>query len=208
MSDVIKVYKIKDTKTGLFKCANGSWSRTGKTWNSLGNLKNSLHHYQDTDYKTGDYRFDLPEPHLVIIEIEVVQTESNSKSVHDFVVEERRKAELAKKYGSSLVDLIERIEEQGLRDKFKWVLYGGNGYNYVTRENETTFSEIMEGCKRLGLKANRDYKKASRDREGGAVAFVNKTHAMQIRLGISGKINSFDINQLIETNLDETEAVS
>ena len=206
MSDVIKVYKIKDIETGLFKCANGSWSKTGKTWNSLGNLKNSLHHYQDTDYKTGDYRLDLPEPNLVIIEIEVVQTESNSKTVQEFVLEERRKARLAKDYGSSLVNLIERIEDQGLRDKFKWVLYGGNGYNYTTRENETTFSDMMDECRRLGLKANRDFKKASRDREGGAIAFVNKTHAMQVRLGISGKVSSFDINQLIETNLDEAEA--
>lgn len=39
-----KVYKIRDKNTGLFSCGGDGprWSRVGKTWSSMGNLKNHL----------------------------------------------------------------------------------------------------------------------------------------------------------------------
>jgi hypothetical protein len=68
----VKVYRILDTKTGLFSkgssYANVSlrrWSKRGKVWNSIGSLKNHLNLYKK-----------IPE-HWTVVEYEIEEVEAS-----------------------------------------------------------------------------------------------------------------------------------
>jgi hypothetical protein len=61
------VYKIRRKSDGLFSTGGMSpnWSKTGKTWNAIGHLKNHLHqfdHIYDYNRETGQsfYRDETP----------------------------------------------------------------------------------------------------------------------------------------------------
>lgn len=45
----MKIYKIRRKSDGLFSTGgvSPSWSKTGKTWNQIGHLKNHLNQFKD-----------------------------------------------------------------------------------------------------------------------------------------------------------------
>lgn len=199
MGKVVKVYKVKDLETGLYRTAGGGWSSTGKTWNNLGHLKSSLTNegYYNPSKK------EAPGPEEVIIEIIVQETEGNTIPVRDLIMRERKMIELEKKYGGPFKDLVRRIEDQGLNDQFQWVLTAKGKWNRARQAIEGDFEELFKIIKSFKLKQHIDYKKASTYNEGGAVAFSKKSDAMKVRLAMQGKVQGIDIKNYIETNLDE-----
>jgi len=48
----MKVYKIRDKNTGLFSTGGTQpdWNKEGKTWMSIGHIKNHLHQFIYTEY--------------------------------------------------------------------------------------------------------------------------------------------------------------
>lgn len=85
MSDTITIYKIRSREDGLYSCGgmDPSFSKKGKTWNSVGSLKNHLNIVSDTSvYADCD-----------VIEIEVRHTEAVSTPAAQWVAEmQARKA--------------------------------------------------------------------------------------------------------------------
>jgi hypothetical protein len=66
-----KIYKIRNKKTGLFSKGGSDgrdiWTKEGKSWSSLGHLKNHIALFIHGNKKAGDYPYEDAE----IIEIEV-----------------------------------------------------------------------------------------------------------------------------------------
>ena len=199
---VIKVYKVKDLDTGMFRTAGGGWSRTGKTWSNLGRLKNSISGEGYYGYSNSNNK-DLPEPNIVIMEIIVQETEGNISPLSDLITRERRMIQLDKKYGDSFKNLVRRIEDQGQSEQFQWVLAAKGKWDRIRRATTGDFEELMTLIKQFKLKQNVDYKKASSFNTGGAVAFARKQDAMRVRLAMKGQAAGIDIKNYVETNLDE-----
>lgn len=67
-----KIYKIRNKETGKFSKGGSSsyniWTKEGKSWSSLGHLKNHLHLF--IDYK-GDISKDYPYQNAEVIEVEI-----------------------------------------------------------------------------------------------------------------------------------------
>ena len=61
----MKIYKVQDMKTGMFSCGGyyPRWTKTGKTWRTLGSVKSHLKMLQE------DQTF------LVVIEYELVKVD-------------------------------------------------------------------------------------------------------------------------------------
>ena len=199
---VVKVYKVKDLETGLFRTAGGGWSRTGKTWNNFGHLKSSIagEGYYGT---SSNNNRELPDPDIVIIEIIVQESEGNTTPLCDLITRERRMIQMAKKYGDSFKDLVRRIEDQGQSEQFQWVLAAKGKWDNTRRAIVGDFEELLGLVKAFKLKQNVDYKKASTFSEGGAIAFASKQDAMRVRLAMKGRVTGIDIKNYVETNLDE-----
>jgi len=77
----MKVYKIRNKETGMFKCKGSwGWSEKGKTWSSIGHLKNHLRlHYWDKRQVSGgkiieQYLKDFPKVEILEITIEETNT--------------------------------------------------------------------------------------------------------------------------------------
>lgn len=206
MGSIITVYKVKDLNTNLFMNKHGGWDKKGKTWESLGMLKLSMstHGYwsKSTHYpaRNADMIFG---DHIKIISIKIVETEDNMSSLDDFVAQQRRYADLEQKFGESFRDLVERIEKQGQTDQFQWVLVCQSGYDFRNNVLSGDIVEMLDILKSMKLKQNKDYKKASTYKSGkAAVAFTSKMVAIQVRLAMRGKVDSIDIKDFVETNLD------
>lgn len=206
MGGVVKVYKVKDTASGLYRTAGGGWSKTGKTWNNLGHLKASIagdgyyrrhggHRWDPTDKQKGEYLQDLPDPNWVIIEIIVEEREGNTRTMADLVEEQRRFMDLETKYGKSFADLVGRIEKDGSRDTWIWCLLIPSRFG--SDDQEAALKKEMQKRK---LKQNKDYRIASSYNNGMAVAFKNKQDAMMVRLSLPTDVNvvSLDIQNFVE----------
>jgi hypothetical protein len=104
----MKLYKIRHKVTGLFSAGghSPSWTKKGKTWSSLGHLKNHINGVVEYRYhKMKDME------NWEILEIEISETQSSIGNVVDIVNEkiqkekdkkmayelERKKQELIKK---------------------------------------------------------------------------------------------------------------
>jgi len=202
------VYKVKDLKTGLFMNKHACWDKKGKTWESLGKLKLSLngHGYysKSTHYQSANANAVFGD-HIKIIEIKIVETEDNMSNLDDFLAKIRRYLAMGQKYGQSFQDLVERIEDQGQNHQFQWVLVANSTWDYNNQCHKGDFAEMLEIIKRLKLKQNKDYKKASTHSNGGAVAFASKQVAMTVRLTMQGKCQGIDIQDYVETDLDEED---
>jgi hypothetical protein len=81
MSTVVKHYKIRDRRTGLYSKGGDtpSWSKTGKTWTTMGGLMNHLGYfrknYYNWDGKPDTEEFLIPETwELVEIEVRLDET--------------------------------------------------------------------------------------------------------------------------------------
>lgn len=80
----MKVYKIRNKETGMFKLGGGGrfwgWSKTGKTWSSIGALKNHIRmEYLDTrsfgaDQLIPEYLKSHPSHEILEITIEETNT--------------------------------------------------------------------------------------------------------------------------------------
>lgn len=214
MGKVVKVYKVKDTETGLYRTAGGGWSKTGKTWNNLGHLKASISsegYFRKSsgerwDRKPkGEYMQDLPNPNWMIIEIIVEEREGNTRSMIELVEEIRRKDELAEKYGKSFADLVTRIEGDGSRDEWGWCLL--IPFSFAKRQvSEAGEAAMKNEIKKRKLKQHKDYRLASSFNNGMAVAFKSKTDAAVIRLSLPTDVEvvSLDIKNFVEEVIDET----
>jgi hypothetical protein len=194
----MKVFKVKNLKTGEFRTAGGGWSKFGKTWNNLGHLKASL-------ATTWWYREDSEEAikarkNYAIIEIVIVESEDNVTPMDDFVDKLKRAAKLREQYGRSFTDLVERIEKDGQSKDWQWVLIIPQNNRHPEYRQE-----MLDYIKSQKLKLGKDVRKADADQGGIAVAFKEKKHAMAIKLAMeteSGLVG-IDIQTFMETNLDE-----
>jgi len=78
----MKVYKIRDKKTGLFSTGgqNPKWTRNGKAWSSEGSLKSHLtQHVQGVyDYNLRSYRTVKVPKNWEIVEYEYVCNQMNT----------------------------------------------------------------------------------------------------------------------------------
>lgn len=204
MGGVVKVYKVKDTATGLYRTAGGGWSKTGKTWNNLGHLKSSIasdgyyrrsggHRWDPVEIPKGEYLQDLPDPNWVIIEIIVEEREGNTRPMTELVEEQRRFMDLESKYGKSFADLCERIEKDGSRDTWVWCLLIPFAFGSADKENL-----LLEELKKRKLKLNKDFRKANS--QGMAIAFKSKQEAMMVRLSLPTDVSvvSLDIQNFVE----------
>jgi len=194
MSDEIKVYKVKDQTSGLYRTAGGGWSKTGKTWNNLGHLKNSL----GTASWSRNSDKTLPDRDVVIIEIIVKETVGNTTVLADFIEKERRFNDLADKYGSSFSDLIKRIEKDDQQDAWSWLLLVPFKHNKSAAWEESFMMQLRDSK----LKMNKDYRKANT--RGLAVAFKDRKAAMLFRLALPTDVPivSLDIQNFVETDVD------
>lgn len=71
----LKVYKIRDLKTGLFSSGGSypTWSKNGKIWTTLGKCKSHLSMFKsDWGAKLG-----FPSPFWEVVEFELVETGDN-----------------------------------------------------------------------------------------------------------------------------------
>lgn len=206
MADVTKVYKVRNKETGLYRTAGGGFSKTGKTWNNLGHLKSSI--ATEGWYNWSAMQDKLPSSDLEIVEVVVRHDEGNTTLMRDLVIAERRKRDLAKKFGNEFSILIERIEAAGQNNDFQWVLIVDGHYNWTTKDLTGDIVEMTEVIKRMKLKHNRDYKKSTTYNNGGAFAFASKQIAMTVRLNLKCKVRGIDIVKYIETNLDEEDSAA
>ena len=201
---VTTIYKVKDTETGLFMNKRGGWDKKGATWESLGKLKLTLGNrgcFHELHVKGDDIFGDK----VKILEIQIVEDEDNMSLLDDFIDRHRRYQAMGKKFGRPFQDLVERIEAQGQNEQFQWVLAAEGSWDWNNRVPTGDFAELLDICKALKLKQNKDYKRASASSEGGCVAFASKIVAMQVRLTMRGKCKGIDIKDFVETNLDEVE---
>jgi hypothetical protein len=200
---VVTVYKVKDLETGLFLNKSCGWDKKGKTWESLGKLKLTLgNNGYFSDRHNGERLFG---DDVKIISIKIVETEDNTSDIDDFIEKHRRYQALGKKFGRSFQDLVERIEAQGQNEQFQWVLAAEGSWDWTNKVPTGDFAELLQICKDLKLKQNKDFKRASNYGEGGCVAFASKQVAMTVRLSMRGRCKGIDIKEFVETNLDETE---
>lgn len=201
------VYKVKDLDTGLYMSKGGGWDKKGKTWESIGQLKLTLGNagwWSNSNLTTNDR--ELPTPDMKIIEIVIVESEDKMTDLVDLVERQRRYIKMGFRYGQAFRDLVERIEAQGQNDQFQWVMVCDSRFDWKKREHTGDIVELLDICKGMKLKQNKDYKKASSYNERqAAVAFASKMVAMRVRLAMKGKIKGIDIKDFVETNLDEAE---
>lgn len=201
------VYKVKNLATGEYMGKSGRWDNKGKTWESIGQLKLTMAQagwWSNSRMETNEG--ELPSPNMKIIEIVIVETEDNMTDLSLLVERQRRYIKLGSRYGQAFRDLVERIEAQGQNQQFQWVIVCDAGYDWQTKQHTGDIVELLDICKRMKLKQNKDFKKASAYNERqAAVAFASKSIAMQVRLSMLGKIHSIDIKDFVETNLDEVE---
>jgi hypothetical protein len=204
-----KVYKVLNTETGLYRTAGGGFNKRGKTWESLGLLRNSLNSQGYTREYGEEWIAPLPDDNVQIVEIIVEETPGNTRSLREFIEQERRFKLLAQKYGDGFRGLVEKIEKDGQQDDWQWVLL--IPYTRVFGEFAGMLQEVdqvLEIIKDLKLKLNKDYRKSGRS-GGMAVAFRDKRLAMQVRLRAScPSMISMDIKNFVEANLDTEEPVS
>lgn len=69
-------YKIKDRVTGLYRKADGKWSKNGKTWSNLGYLKNHFNCHGLKDITK------IPPNWEIIVLIEVPCTNILAAGIH------------------------------------------------------------------------------------------------------------------------------
>lgn len=195
---VTKVYKIRNGK-GLWSSGGSypSFSKRGKTWDSLGHLKNHLSNYTASRY---GYSGNQVPDDWEIVEVQIKYDECSRIKAKDAVAQMQRKAELAKKYGMPFANLVERIEAKNEQDIYQWVLIVGDN-NRWSREKEylDKFKALIKANK---LKQHTDYKLAY-ENDYGVFAFKDKAHAAMLRLAYDGPLVSVDIKNYIETNLDD-----
>lgn len=201
------VYKVKDLNTGLYMGKGGHWDKKGKTWESIGQLKLTLGNagwWSKSNPKLNNS--DLPDPDVKIIEIKIIESEDNMTNLHELVSRQRRYIALEEKFGTSFRDLVERIEAQGQENQFQWVMIVQSSYDYNNKVHKGDIVEMLDLIKSMKLKHNKDFKKASSYFHGqAAIAFASKMVAMQIRLAMKASVQSVDIKNFIETNLDDSE---
>lgn len=95
----MKIFKVKDTKTGLYSTGgyHPSWTKQGKSWESLGSVTSHLRLYArgySWSRKRGqNVQNQIPDT-WVVVEIEVQESELSQKSALDFL---KPKAKPAKK---------------------------------------------------------------------------------------------------------------
>lgn len=80
MSESFTAYKIRSKETGMFSRGGDSrvWTKKGKTWSTIGHLKNHLAMFISKDgTKKGDYPYNNAE----VVEIKVDYNECNRYSV-------------------------------------------------------------------------------------------------------------------------------
>lgn len=201
MPGVVKVYRVKNNRTGLYRTGGGGWSRTGKTWNSMAHLKASIS--GDGWYYDRSEKFNqLPSDDIVIIEIVVQETIGNTMTLSGLVENQRRLMELKKQYGESFSKLVERIETDGQQDDWQWALVIPLKYG----KSKAWEDELVAALKTQKLKMNTDYRKSNV--QGMAVAFKDRRAAMLTRLALSSEteVISLDIKNFVETHLDPEDS--
>lgn len=191
MGDVVKVYKVKNLKTGEYRTAGGGFSKTGKTWNNLGHLKSSL---SNEGWHNTRRNLAPPSRDIVIIEIIVQETEGNTTVLADFIETQKRYRKLADKYGDSFSDLVQRIEKDGQQETWAWCLLIPLVYGKSADWEKSFLAEL----KKRKLKMGSDYRKANT--KGLAVAFKSKEDAMMVRLTLPTDVQviSLDIQNFVE----------
>ena len=82
----MKVYKIKDNKTGLYHSGGGGerWDKNGKTWSSLGRLKNHFSYFREYT-KPDQYFKALQSNDWTIEEYELSTVFSKSSTMKEFI---------------------------------------------------------------------------------------------------------------------------
>jgi hypothetical protein len=80
----MKIFKIRDTTTGLFSMGGGSprWTKKGKTWTNIGHVKSHIRGLDRRYIKNSD--------HWEVVEYELVETSVGSVSVQSIVDEQAR----------------------------------------------------------------------------------------------------------------------
>jgi hypothetical protein len=201
MPGVVKVYRVKNNRTGLYRTGGGGWSATGKTWNSMAHLKASIS--GDGWYNSSTEKFkQLPSDDIVIIEIVVQETIGNTMTMSGLVENQRRLLELKKEYGECFSKLVERIEKDGQQDEWQWALVIPLKYG----KSKVWEDELIEKLKVQKLKMNTDYRKSAV--HGLAVAFKDRRAAMLTRLALSSDVQviSLDLKNFVETHLDPEDS--
>jgi hypothetical protein len=81
----MKIFKIRDTATGLFSMGGHSprWTKKGKAWTNIGHVKNHINNLSRHVIKNVD--------HWEVVEYELVETTVGSVSVQTIVEENLRK---------------------------------------------------------------------------------------------------------------------
>lgn len=82
----MKVYKIKDTATGLYSTGGcePKWTKNGKTWSTKGYVKSSLSQFIDDNWYTRKYENRIPETWVVVtIDSENGISEEKARSLFD-----------------------------------------------------------------------------------------------------------------------------
>lgn len=182
----------------------GGWDKKGSTWESLGKLKLTMGNmgwWSNTNAAWNET--ELPNANHKIIEIVIKETEDTMTDLQDMVVRQRRYIALGKRFGQAFRELVERIEAQNMAEQFQWVMVVDAGYDWNTRQQTGDIVSLLETCKLMKLKQNKDFKKASAFNERqAAVAFADKNVAMRVRLSMHGKVFGINIKDYVETDLD------
>lgn len=78
----MKIFKIRNTRTGLYSCGGSmpSFTKKGKSWKCIGHIKNHIHNIRNPYKKTY-----MNECELVIIEY--TETEKSTRSMIDVIKE-------------------------------------------------------------------------------------------------------------------------
>lgn len=109
----VKAYKIKNQKTGLYSTGGSipRWTAKGKTWSSLGPLKNHLGLVLDNNRA---HRFAYDTRDWVIIELELVETRwlTVAEAVADIQAKRIKRADAQKRAN-------ERYKQEAIEREFK-----------------------------------------------------------------------------------------
>ena len=174
MAETITVYKIRDKKTGLFSRGgvNPLWSEKGKTWNSLGALKNhmngwSLMYLSTTDDK---YRADWE-----IVELVYQVEETKSWPVSKCIEELKRRKLIQEKFGWVIENALRKMQDVDT-----------NRYRYALQfTNYGKFMQMRRELKDFGLQRD-DYRIRT-----PIIVFDNLEKAMPVKLTYGEDIEQF-----------------
>ena len=142
----ITVYKIRDRKTGLYSRGgvNPQWSKQGKTWNSLGALKNHMNSWSLMYLGTTS---DKPREEWEVVELVYKVEVAKTWPVSDCIDELKRRKAIQKKFGWAIENALRNMQD-----------IDTNRYRYALQfKAYSQFAKMRRGLKDFGLHRN-DYR--------------------------------------------------